>query len=212
MRKIKRFGTGDVVGEGMGDSNEGMKEAYDQRIADETAAEEKASAMKAAAEREGANVSEGERVSSAPATPRKSKVVTKEQLEKSGLTLREYLNKEQGLTARGGSSRASTPATTKDYADEATRGSTAGKKPQIMKPAMYDGDEAWQKYYDDVRASKGEPPRAAPKDNQSRILTGMKKKPDENKLMGSIKYAKGGSVSSASSRADGCAIRGKTRA
>ena len=47
---------------------------------------------------------------------------------------------------------------------------------------------------------------------QDRILTGMKKKSDENKFMGSTNMKSGGSVSSASKRADGCAIRGKTRA
>jgi hypothetical protein len=44
----------------------------------------------------------------------KPKVVTKEELAKSGLSLREYMNKQQGLTPRGGSapaaSKASAPA------------------------------------------------------------------------------------------------------
>jgi hypothetical protein len=47
---------------------------------------------------------------------------------------------------------------------------------------------------------------------QDRILTGIKKKSDENKFMGSTGMKSGGKVSSASKRADGCAIRGKTRA
>jgi len=47
---------------------------------------------------------------------------------------------------------------------------------------------------------------------QDRILTGIKKKSNENKFMGSTNMKSGGSVSSASKRADGCAIRGKTRA
>jgi hypothetical protein len=47
---------------------------------------------------------------------------------------------------------------------------------------------------------------------QDRILTGIKKKSDVNKFMGSTGMKSGGKVSSASKRADGCAIRGKTRA
>ena len=47
---------------------------------------------------------------------------------------------------------------------------------------------------------------------QDRILTGIKKKSDENKFMGSTGMKSGGKVSSASKRADGIAIRGKTRA
>ena len=46
---------------------------------------------------------------------------------------------------------------------------------------------------------------------QDRILTGIKKKSDVNKFMGSTGMKSGGSVSSASKRADGCAIKGKTR-
>jgi hypothetical protein len=43
------------------------------------------------------------------AAPAKSKVVTKEELAKSGLSLRDYMNKQQGLTPRGGA----TPAPSK---------------------------------------------------------------------------------------------------
>lgn len=84
MKKMKRYN----IGGGIGDSNEGMKEAYDARIADEEKAaadEAKAVAdeakaaerMKLAAENEGSKISEGERVSSitpskkpAPSKPR----------------------------------------------------------------------------------------------------------------------------------------------
>jgi hypothetical protein len=52
----------------------------------------------------------------------------------------------------------------------------------------------------------------APNSGQDRILTGIKKKSDENKMMGNTGLKNGGKVSSASKRADGCAIRGKTRA
>jgi hypothetical protein len=53
----------------------------------------------------------------------KPAVVTKEQLAKSGLTLREYMNKQQGKTARSGApaksqSKSSTPAVSSSYRSE----------------------------------------------------------------------------------------------
>jgi hypothetical protein len=59
----------------------------------------------------------------APAAKAKAGVVTKEQLAKSGLTLREYMNKQQGKTARGGApakapSKVSAPAVSSSYRSE----------------------------------------------------------------------------------------------
>ena len=106
---------------------------------------------------------------------KKNKVVTKEQLEKSGMSLRDYLNRERGLTRRRGS-----------------KDPTAGEAKDKVAQAIADSIDP------------GEP-------GQDRILMGMKKKPSENRMMGSLKLAKGGSVSSASRRADGIAVKGKTR-
>jgi hypothetical protein len=47
---------------------------------------------------------------------------------------------------------------------------------------------------------------------QDRIITGMRKNAGANMGMGNTGMKKGGKVSSASKRADGCCIRGKTRA
>lgn len=167
-RKVKRYNTGDVIGEAVGDSNEGMKEAYDARIAAENA--------RAAVEKEGLNISEGERVSNMPASAKsspkstaKSNVVTKEELAKSGLSLRDYMNKQQGLTRRGDSSPRST-------GDEAARLENRYKKPPLRQVTQKELAESY---------------------NRKRGIPGFKS---------------GGSVSSASKRADGIAIRGKTRA
>ena len=51
----------------------------------------------------------------------------------------------------------------------------------------------------------------APNSGQERILTGMKKNAGTNMGMGSTGMKSGGSVSSASKRADGIAIKGKTK-
>jgi hypothetical protein len=61
----------------------------------------------------------------APAkAPAKPPIVTKEQLAKSGLSLRDYMNKQQGLTRRGDSAPASRP--NPNYSNEG-RSSTAAK-------------------------------------------------------------------------------------
>ena len=175
-RKVKRYNTGDVIGEPVGDSNEGMKEAYDARIAAENAQAAKNS--RDAAEKEGLNISEGERVSNMPASVKsapqvtakpKANVVTKEELAKSGLSLRDYMNKQQGLTRRGDSSPRST-------GDEAARLENRYKKPPLRQVTQKELAESY---------------------NRKRGIPGFKA---------------GGSVSSASKRADGIAIRGKTRA
>jgi len=170
-RKVKRYNTG---GEPMGDSNEGMKEAYDDRIAAENA--QAAKSARDAAEKEGLKISEGERVSNMPASVKpapqpaaKASIVTKEELAKSGLSLRDYMNKQQGLTRRGDSSPRST-------GDEAARLEHRYKKPPLRQVTQKELAESY------------------------------------NRKRGTPGFKSGGSVSSASKRADGIAIRGKTRA
>jgi hypothetical protein len=71
----------------------------------------------------------------APAAKAKSGVVTKEQLAKSGLTLREYMNKQQGKTARNGSvsdRKSSTPAVSSSYRSEgANKAKTAASSGNV---------------------------------------------------------------------------------
>lgn len=65
------------------------------------------------------------------AAPKKSSVVTKEELAKSGLSLRDYMNKQRGLTRRDGSAPAakkpSAPAKSSS-ADYSNEGRSASKK------------------------------------------------------------------------------------
>jgi hypothetical protein len=113
------------------------------------------------------------------------------------------MNKQQGLTRKGGSSAP-------DTGDETDRLASRFKKPPLRQETMRERAESFnakrfaQKAED---AAKSTMPRG-----QDRILTGIKKKADENKFMGSTGLKSGGKVSSASKRADGIAIRGKTRA
>jgi hypothetical protein len=107
----------------------------------------------------------------------KQRMVTKEELEKSGLSLRDYLNKQQGLTRRGESAPApaAAPSAPRDTGDEAARMANRFKKPALRQETMRERAESY---------------------NRKRGIPG---------------YKEGGSVGSASKRADGIAQRGKTR-
>ena len=148
--------------------------------------------------------------SAAPAA--KARSVSKKELEESGLSLRDYLNKQQGLTRRGDSA----PVTkARDTGDEVDRLANRYKKPAKYE-APYDRMNRTNREagidFDSVVDKVKKRITGASDSGQDRILTGIKKKSDENKFMGSTNMKSGGSVSSASKRADGCAIRGKTRA
>jgi hypothetical protein len=125
--------------------------------------------------------------------PAKPKVVTKEELAKSGLSLRDYMNKQQGLTRRkeknptlgeGTDAVAQARADTVDY----------GEVLQSRETGRTRGGPSYD--------SAGKPSNAGP--------DVIRNQPKQAKRMPGpfSEMAKGGSVSS---RADGIAQRGKTR-
>jgi hypothetical protein len=120
-----------------------------------------------------------------PAAPVKSAKVTKEELEKSGLSLRDYLNKQQGLTR-------------KESAKESVK--------ESAKPAMSDAEAMAKKM-----GPRFNPAGAAPKQTMGRQRQPFMPGDVDNSFPGA-KFKGGGKVRSASARADGIAIRGKTRA
>jgi hypothetical protein len=113
----------------------------------------------------------------APVKAEKAKVVTKAELEKSGMSLRDYMNKQQGLTRR-----------------------------ESAKPAMSDAEALEKK-----RTPRYTPPGSAPKQSMGRQRQPFMPGDVDNSFPGA-KFKDGGKVRSASARADGIAIRGKTRA
>ncbi len=117
----------------------------------------------------------------------KTPMVTKEQLAASGLSLRDYLNKQQGLTRRGEPTRA--PARP---GQETSISSNEGRNK--MRPAgrgtVMEQGRGVSLYGDSIKDMKD-------------IFKGTRR--------GGGEYAKGGSVGSASKRADGIAVRGKTK-
>ena len=119
----------------------------------------------------------------------KSRVVSKKELEDSGMSLRDYLNNKRGLKRR------------------AERDPTAGDSPDKAAQEAADAIDPGR----DMRTPRYTPPGSAPKQTtqKPKPKVFMPSKPD-NSFSGS-KFSKGGSVSSASKRADGIATKGKTR-
>jgi len=137
--------------------------------------------------------------------------------------LRDYMNKQQGLTRRGSSaseekmpSRTLAKESTTDTGDESVRLESRYKKPAPRYETPYDRMNRTNREsgvdFDSMLGKLKSRITGASDRGQDRILTGIKKKSDENKFMGSTGMKSGGKVSSASKRADGIAIRGKTRA
>lgn len=200
MAKAKRYngedGSDVELGDGYGDSNAGMKEAYDAEQA--KAEEPKVEAPKP-----------------------KAKIVTKEELAKSGFTnLRDYLNDQQKLTRRDGKApervvakkeeaAAKTEAKTETKAAPTEKVvARAGRAGQVAVksggPSMADriALEAVQNRKKREAEAKEEASRPAPRRPYGQgpglsALKGMKKG--------------GMTSSSASRRADGIASKGKTR-
>lgn len=168
-RKMKKYAVGDVVYED--DPYDDMEIA--NRRTDRTLVPN---------ERGAAGTSETVFPSEKPAAKPKASIVTKEELAKSGLSLRDYMNKQQGLTRRGSSAseektlpKIPDRMSATDTGDESARLASRFKKPPLRQETMRERAESY---------------------NRKRGIPG---------------YKAGGSVSSASKRADGIAIRGKTR-
>ena len=129
---------------------------------------------------------------------KKTPTVTKEELEKSGLSLRDYMNKQQGLTRR--QDKVSSDMGVK--ADEAF--SDFRKKLEAETPPAA-SDVANQQRKEKLARLKSASAGAESKMRQANASSMSR----EGFVKGTS-YAKGGSVS-ASSRGDGIAQRGKTR-
>jgi hypothetical protein len=113
----------------------------------------------------------------------KNRVVSKKELEASGMSLRDFLNKERGLTRRGESKPKEAPVNvtqSKEYAP----GTSILDRSQADRDAILN-----------LGLRRAEADRAM-KEFKAKKTAGMKS---------------GGSVSSASRRADGIATKGKTR-
>ena len=126
----------------------------------------------------------------------KSRVVSKKELEDSGMSLRDYLNSKRGLTRR------------------AERDPTAGEARDRAAQEAADAIDPGR----DMRAPRRynsimERPQA---DRDAMVKLGLQRQEAERamkdfKAKKASGFSKGGSVSSASKRADGIATKGKTK-
>jgi hypothetical protein len=152
-----------------------------------------------------------------PSKP-KPKIVTKEELEKSGLSLRDYMNKQQGLTRRGESRSDIAAIIAKGQANnDADRKETEAEEAA----STYTNTGSVSRPISIVRPPPKDAKERVAKEAISSIKTSGRKYPDMSALQAPAKrsgmtameprMASGGKVSSASSRADGIATKGKTR-
>jgi hypothetical protein len=139
-----------------------------------------------------------ENFKSTPKAKAKAPIVTKEELAKSGLSLRDYMNKQQGLTRRGEKAKP-------EAKPEAEVKAEAKPKYQSLQ------DRA--KSYEDARAKSGVgmygTKKAEPKEERKPLPLKSTKSETGNSFMGATKMKNGGMT--ASRRADGIASKGKTR-
>jgi hypothetical protein len=133
----------------------------------------------------------------------KMPMVTKEQLAASGLSLRDYLNKQQGLTRRDESSA------------PASKSTRMPMRPGQESPTYSNEGRGKLAAYETPYDRMNRENRAAGKDFDSltrNMFKGTRRGGGEYAKGGEVKkMASGGSVSSASKRADGIAQRGKTK-
>jgi hypothetical protein len=167
--------------------------------------------LKKAAAREAANAAEpgtetmaafmkrtGTKAMRPRATVGGPKIVTKEQMQKAGFdNLRDYLNAQRGLTRRKTDTDIITEGATKLY--EERKGPTTADLDRI----------ATKQREEDKGPSEATVKRLSDEDSKRRSQAGEF---GSFKKGGMVKKMKsGGTVSSASKRADGCAVRGKTK-
>jgi hypothetical protein len=127
-----------------------------------------------------------------------NRIVSKKELEESGLSLRDFLNKEKGLT------RKPPEGITRDYKPR-DASDQESKKAMSAEAGMSRGSRSF------AGAGRGETGGASA-DALSRFNAG-KEGYDEagNAMKRGGKVKKMSSGGSASSRADGCAVKGKTK-
>ena len=137
----------------------------------------------------------GPKMEEMPKVSSKPRIVSKKELEESGMSLRDYLNRERGLKRRDSIDQMGMP-----------KGDQMGMPSKSKKQESMDMEELMKNY-----KPRYTPPGSAPKQTtqkpKPKVL--MPERPD-NSFPGS-KLKSGGSVSSASRRADGIATKGKTR-
>jgi hypothetical protein len=142
----------------------------------------------------------------------KQRVVSKKELEDSGLSLRDFLNRERGLTRRGEQPSVGgkvTPGEYKSRGQASDSDSSALDRNYVRRDMRSRMDEIDRETQGDVLTAMQQKPRRTPEPLTSTRKPGTNVNYENENAEG---MKKGGKVSSASKRADGIAQRGKTRA
>ena len=192
------------------------KKDYERsQMSDEPGATE---SLKDAAKRMGANPP------MARTYTKKGPVVTKEQMKKAGFdNLRDYMNAERGLKRRGDTAKpaASAPkaeppkATTAPKAEPPKTTTTPKAEPANTESSGARQGTLKRAIREFIGIDKEEPVKGVNVPSGASAVERMRKMKEEKyskKSGGSVSYKSGGMVkSSASKRADGCAVKGKTK-
>jgi hypothetical protein len=151
-----------------------------------------------------------------------NRIVSKKELEDSGLSLRDFLNKERGLTRKPDADvkfgvnkprPSAQERATMEAQDNANRGFDENGQPLQRTAGYVPRDQ----YMQSGKATVDKQDEMAKRDASMKDYTPRRDpfaadRTQDYKRGGAVKkMAKGGSVSSASKRADGIAQRGKTR-
>ena len=191
-RKMKRYNEGELVGEAMGDSNEGMKEARDAYDASQA---EEANKAKEAAEdmRERAKAEDMRERAKAEGARDAGKIT------ESG---------DQGFGGSGSSRtvKATPKAPSKPKADPKPAAKTESAPAAKAAPV----DETKLSFAERQKLSNARS-RAGSGPTDTRSVTQRLRSAFGMNKGGATKMASGGMTSSASKRADGIAVKGKTR-
>ena len=151
----------------------------------------------------------GENLDTTPGpVAKRTPMVTKEQLAASGLSLRDYLNKQQGLTRRGGSEK-STRMPARPGQEDSVSSNEGRNKPRPRNQGTV------------MEQGRGVNMYGGAMDDIKNMFKGTRRGGDSGKMASRMgvnpntllpsRMASGGSVGSASKRADGIAQRGKTK-
>ena len=144
---------------------------------------------------------------------KKQRVVTKEQLAKSGLSLRDFLNKERGLTRRGESAAPMPPPVPAEVTQTSAPAPVSAPADVTKMSANERMKQSMENTLANARSGSGKTDtRSANERIRSALGAGKNRGGNTVDFEGSgVGMKSGGKVSSASSRADGIAQRGKTR-
>jgi hypothetical protein len=136
------------------------------------------------------------------AAPAKQRVVSKKELQESGLSLRDFLNKERGLTRRKSDDPTAGEARDKAMPKAAPAPAPASKASPVDETKLSANERTKRSIEKNLSGARS---GSGPTDTRSvneRIRSGLRS---------AFGMKNGGMTSSASKRADGIATKGKTR-